>query len=78
MISRSHDLGAQGANGCDYLEKGFCPLEIGKPVIFKIVDEIKSNEIRASGVKLTYKIFIDDTDDVLACFQLRVNVVDQD
>lgn len=75
-IGVDHDLGDQGENSCKYLLSGSCPLEKGKQYVFQIVDLVKPNQIKISGVSLTYKL-LDENEDVITCFMLQSNVVDE-
>lgn len=76
-IGVDHNLGDQGENPCKYLlQAGTCPLETGKEYIYQIIDLVKPNETKVSGVTLTYKL-LDDKSHVITCFTLTANVVDR-
>lgn len=58
------------------MQSGKCPLEAGKEYVYQIVDLVKPNETKVSGVTLMYKL-LDEKSNVIMCFTLNANVVDR-
>lgn len=78
IFSRDQDLGEQGSKACNYLVKGQCPLVKGKQVNYKLTMPVEADEYKINGVTVSYKIVKGDDggDELLACFRVKVNIVD--